>query len=651
MATCVGMPCETASGAASTDASDPDVNRNVYVPAAEIFKSVKVARPFTDATVVVPDKMPVPPPGTSETVTASVAPATKEPAASRSSTTGCVVNGAAAMAPAGWVIMASRVAGSGDTVKGAESTTGVASDANWSWKVPLPLMARFVNVATPFTAVTTVVPESAPLTALSETLTVPLNDAIVALLPSTMLRTGCVGSSVPLSPPTGCCVNFNWAASTVNVTVPVLPSLDAEIVVEPRRSAVTTPASVTVAIVGSAEVHTMGRPASGLFAESCATAVSVTDWLTNALGAAGEMTMRATSAADTAIVAEPLLPSLVAVIVACPSFLAVARPVDDTVATLVSLVVHATTRPESTVFAASRVVATNWTACPTRRLDVAGVTTTLATAAGTTVTETLDPMAPTAPRIDAVPTPIARIRPVVALTETMLALLVVNCTGVSVVSIGVSAESRATAVTRAESPSCNGDAGPVTRTDLRIWRTTTDTVSLRLRLTPTMRAVPIARAVTRPVAESTVAMAVERLLKANVGATIGCPKLSTTVAAMVPTNPMALMVCVRGDSAMDATTLPSCTAGADASTPGLAMIGASETTSMSRLLASNRDSTRCSTQTCAASEPESPAGSSRSGSARQDAMSRRIGSSVSVPVRTTTALSNGMRDAGDAARA
>src|SRR5690349_1590435 len=81
----------------------------------------------------------------------------------------------------------------------------------------------------------------------------------------------------------------------------------------------------------------------------------------------------------TVMAAVPLLPSLVAVMVALPGAIAVTRPVDETLATLGALVDHATVRPANSCPAASRGSAVSCVVWPTTRLLVAGVTATSAT--------------------------------------------------------------------------------------------------------------------------------------------------------------------------------------------------------------------------------------------------------------------------------
>src|SRR5947209_15778722 len=103
----------------------------------------------------------------------------------------------------------------------------------------------------------------------------------------------------------------------------------------------------------------------------------------------GKSSPVAAFASVTVTVAEPLSPSLVAVIVADPAALAVTSPLPFTVATAVLLLAHVTTRPVSGAPLASRGVAVSCPVCPTGRLRLAGVTLTVATGTVVTVTAAL----------------------------------------------------------------------------------------------------------------------------------------------------------------------------------------------------------------------------------------------------------------------
>src|SRR2546422_821392 len=82
----------------------------------------------------------------------------------------------------------------------------------------------------------------------------------------------------------------------------------------------------------------------------------------------------------------PLCPSLVAVIVAVPTALAVPKPAALTVATVVLLLAHVIVRPVSTLPAESLVVTDSCAVWPTKTLAEAGLTVTDATGTLATVT-------------------------------------------------------------------------------------------------------------------------------------------------------------------------------------------------------------------------------------------------------------------------
>ena len=143
------------------------------------------------------------------------------------------------------------------------------------------------------------------------------------------------------------------------VAVPVLPSLVAVIVAVPDAFAVTTPLCDTLAIAVLLVDQAIARPVRTLFAASRVVAVSVPVPPTCSGNVVGETVTVATGTGVTVIVAVPVFPSLVAVIVAEPGATAVTVPLGSTVATPVFPELHVTTRPVSTLFDASRVVATS----------------------------------------------------------------------------------------------------------------------------------------------------------------------------------------------------------------------------------------------------------------------------------------------------
>jgi len=177
------------------------------------------------------------------------------------------------------------------------------------------------------------------------------------------------------------------AAVTVIADVPVLPSLVAVIVAPPAATPVTTPLDETVATLAVLVVHVMVRPVRMLPAASLRVAVSpcVCPWTT--LADAGLTVTDATGASDTVTVAVPLLPSLVAVIVALPGTRpAVTSPVDETLAVAELFELQATVRSVTVSPFWSLTVADNWVVCNVKSDDDAGVTVTDPTGTGVTVT-------------------------------------------------------------------------------------------------------------------------------------------------------------------------------------------------------------------------------------------------------------------------
>ena len=169
---------------------------------------------------------------------------------------------------------------------------------------------------------------------------------------------------------------------TVMLAVPLFPSLVAVIVAVPAAFPVTSPLALTVAIVVLLLAHVTTRPASGVPLPSFGVATSCTVPLTGTLAVAGATSTDATATSVTVIAAVPLLPSLVAVIVAVPTACAVTSPLALTVATAWLLLAQVTTRPDSGVPFASFGVAVSWTVAPMSTLAVAGLTLTVATGAG-----------------------------------------------------------------------------------------------------------------------------------------------------------------------------------------------------------------------------------------------------------------------------
>lgn len=135
------------------------------------------------------------------------------------------------------------------------------------------------------------------------------------------------------------------------------------------------------------EVHVKVRPVSTFPAASRAVAVKTTVPLTLMLADGGDTDTLATGGGDTVTIAVPDLPSLVAVMVAVPVATAVTSPLVLTRALAESDVAHVTTRPATACPLPSSVDAPNCWVAPMASVTAAGVTDTLATGTGITVSE------------------------------------------------------------------------------------------------------------------------------------------------------------------------------------------------------------------------------------------------------------------------
>ena len=173
--------------------------------------------------------------------------------------------------------------------------------------------------------------------------------------------------------------------------VPLLPSLLAVIVAVPNATAVTRPDGETVATFVLLDAQLTARPGSTLPTESSVIAVSCAVVPGAMLSLGGCTTTIPTGTGVTVIVLEPLLPSLVAVIVAVPGAPAVTTPVAPrggaavTVAAAVLLDPHVTTRSVTTFPAESVTVAVSGKVCVDSIAFVAGETTTLPTGIAVTL--------------------------------------------------------------------------------------------------------------------------------------------------------------------------------------------------------------------------------------------------------------------------
>ena len=172
---------------------------------------------------------------------------------------------------------------------------------------------------------------------------------------------------------------------TVTLAVPLTLPLAAVIVADPWATPVTTPLGETVASAALLVVQVTVRPETGLPLASSGVAMSGAVCPTVTVAVAGLTTTEATVAGTTVIVADPAWPPLEAVIVADPWVIPVTTPPGDTLTTDAFPVVHVTVRPANGLPLASSGVAMSGAVCPTVTVAVAGLTTTEATVAGTTV--------------------------------------------------------------------------------------------------------------------------------------------------------------------------------------------------------------------------------------------------------------------------
>src|SRR5947208_6794192 len=172
---------------------------------------------------------------------------------------------------------------------------------------------------------------------------------------------------------------------TVIAAVLLLPSLVAVIVAEPAATPVTKPLLLTVATAVLLFDHVTTRPVRVPPAESLVTAESCRVPPTAMVADAGLTVTDATGTIVTVMTAVPLLPSLVAVIVAEPAATPVTKPLPVTVATAGLLLAQVTTRPASELPAESFVTAESCCVAPTAMLADVGLTVTEATGTLATV--------------------------------------------------------------------------------------------------------------------------------------------------------------------------------------------------------------------------------------------------------------------------
>src|SRR5213593_3549839 len=337
---------------------------------------------------------------------------------------------------------------------------------------------------------------------------------------------------------------LNWlvpgggAGVTVIAAVPLCPSLVAVMVAEPTATPLTTPLLETVATAALSLAHVTVRPVSVLPFASFSVAVSATVRPTATLAVAGLTVTVATGTCTTVIVALPLCPSHVAVIVAEPATFPVTSPFELTVATAVLLLAHVTVRPVNGLPFASFGVAVSCTVLPSSTLADAGVTVTLAT--GTGVTVTLDvPLFPSLVAVivaEPVTTPVTSPLPFTVATAVLLLDQVTTRPG-----RGFPFASFGVAVSCTVSPTCTLAGEGVTVT---LATGTGVTVTPDVPLFPSLVAVIVAEPVATPVTSPlpfTVAMAVLSLDQVTTRPGRGFPFASRGVAVSWTVNPTATL--------------------------------------------------------------------------------------------------------------
>src|SRR5688500_18246736 len=205
-ASCVGAPAcaATVKLFVVADARPVEANMSVCGPVPLTPRSANVATPFTAVAVVVPVNVPEPLPMAAVITADEPVERLFEP--SRTSTTGCVAKRAFATAPAGCVVTASSVAGAFGVASDREiDIVGfTAAAVNRSVCAPLPVIVRFVKVATPFTASTVVAPDSDPVPDAMDAVTGSVELLITKPAESTTRTMGWVANGTPDTDPAGC---------------------------------------------------------------------------------------------------------------------------------------------------------------------------------------------------------------------------------------------------------------------------------------------------------------------------------------------------------------------------------------------------------------------------------------------------------------
>ena len=256
----------------------------------------------------------------------------------------------------------------------------------------------------------------------------------------------------------------------------------------------------TVAAAPFELVQVIARPVNSPPTESRVTATAC-DVCAGCSAVCGAVTVTvAIGTNKTVIGAEPPTPSLVAVMFFVPGATAVTSPVTETVATVKSALVQVMVRPVNTLPSASRSTAVACVVCATNRAGAASVTTTLATGANVTVTAALPTMDSLVAVMSAEPGASVDTNPVAETVATVeFELVQVTARAVNTLSLA----SVSTAVACVFSPTKRLGFRSVTTT---FATGTSVTVTVALpdfpSLVAVILAVPGARAVTNPVADT-----------------------------------------------------------------------------------------------------------------------------------------------------
>src|SRR5207244_8160313 len=275
---------------------------------------------------------------------------------------------------------------------------------------------------------------------------------------------------------------------TLTDEVPLFPSLVAVIVAVPGVTPETSPLLLTVATAVLELDQVTVRPESGAPFASFGVAASCTVWPACTDAEGGVTSTVATGTFVTVTDEVPLLPSLVAVIVAEPGVTPETSPLLLTVATAVLELDHVTVRPESGAPVASFGVAVSCTVWPGCTEAVAGVTSTDATGTGVTVIAEV----PLFPSLVAVIVAVPGVTPDTSPLLLTVATAVLELDHVTVrPESGVPPASLGVPVSCTVWPACTDAEGGVTSTDATgTFVTVTDEVPLLPSLVAVIVAVP-----------------------------------------------------------------------------------------------------------------------------------------------------------------